>query len=97
MEKYLSAVSEMYSQFGKREAHPMEKKEVHPMEKYIGRFVSYCGKRLEVVGYSYNELTGEPRLIIDASRIGGWSALPTGVIFKECEYYWYASIDDLID
>lgn len=89
MEKYSKAVSEMYSQF--------KPKEPHPMEKYIGRFVSYRGRRLEVVGYSYNELTREPRLIIDASRIGGWSALPSGVIFKECEYYWYASIDDLMD
>ena len=97
MEKYSKAVSEMYSQFKQREAHPMKKKEVHPMEKYIGRFVSYFGRRSEVVGYSYNELTREPRLIIDASRIGGWSALPSGVIFKECEYYWYASINNLID
>ena len=88
MEKYSKAVSEMYSQF---------KKEAHPMEKYIGRFVNYGGKRLEVVGYSYNELTREPWLIIDASRTGGWSALPSGVIFKECESYWYARISDLID
>ena len=90
MEKYSKAVREMYSQFKQREAHPME--------KYIGRFVSYRGRRLEVVGYSYNELTREPWLIIDASRIGGWSELePSGAIFKECEYYWYAVIDDLID
>lgn len=97
MEKYSKAIREMYSQFKKKEAHPMEKREAHPMEKYIGRFVSYCGRRSEVVGYSYNELTREPRLIIDASRIGGWSALPSGVIFKECESYWYAGIDKLID
>lgn len=89
MEKYSKAVSEMYSQFRKKEAHPLE--------RYIGRFVSYCGRRLEVVGYSYNNLTREPQLIMDASRIGGWSALPSGVIFKECEYYWYANINDLID
>jgi hypothetical protein len=37
MEKYLSAVSEMYSQFGKRKAHPME--------KYIGRLVNYYGEK----------------------------------------------------
>lgn len=97
MEKYSKAVSEMYSQFKQRKAHPMEKREAHPMEKYIGRFVNYGGKRLEIVGYRYNELTREPWLIIDASRIGGWSALPSGAIFKECEYYWYCRISDLID
>ena len=89
MEKYSKAVSEMYSQFKQRETHPLE--------KYIGRFVSYCGRRLEVVGYRYNELTREPWLIIDASRIGGWSSLPSGVISKECEGYWYAGINDLIE
>lgn len=89
MEKYSSAAGDMYSQFKKSEAHPME--------KYIGRFVSYRGRRLEVVGYSYNELTREPSLIIDASQIGGWRTLPTGVIFKECESYWYSRISDLID
>ena len=80
MEKYSKAVSEMYSQFKKREAHPME--------KYIGRLVNFYGKRLEVVGYSHNELTGDPLLIVDASQIGGWSALePSDVILKECEGY----------
>lgn len=74
-----------------------EKREAHPMAKYIGRFVSYCGRRLEVVGYRYNELTREPWLIIDASRIGGWSSLPSGVISKKCESYWYAGIKDLIE
>ena len=89
MEKYSKAVSEMYSQFKQREAQPLE--------KYVGRFVNYGGRRLEVVGYRYNELTRELWLIIDASQIGGWSSLPSGVIFKECEYYWYAGINDLID
>lgn len=90
MEKYSKAVSEMYSQF--------KQKEAHPMEKYIGRLVNFYGKRLEVVGYNRNELTGEPLLIVDASQSGGWSALePSDVIFKECESYWYASINDLID
>lgn len=42
MEKYLRAVSEMYSQFKKVEAHPMG--------KYIGRLVYFCGEKLEVVG-----------------------------------------------
>ena len=95
MEKYSKAVSEMYSRFERRKAYPME--------KYIGRLVNFYGKRLEVVGYSYNELADEPLLIVDASTggdstVGGWSALePSDVIFKECESYWYASIDDLID
>ena len=75
-----------------------EKREAHPMAKYIGRLVNFYGKRLEVVGYSYNELADEPLLIVDASQIGGWSALePFDVVFKECESYWYVSVDDLID
>lgn len=77
-----------------------EKREAHPMEKYIGRLVNFYGKELEVVGYTRNELAGDPLLIVDASQIGGWSALalePSDVIFKECESYWYVSIDDLID
>lgn len=37
MEKYSKAVSEMYSQFKKREAHPME--------EYIGRLVNYYGEK----------------------------------------------------
>lgn len=75
-----------------------EKREAHPMAKYIGRLVNFYGKRLEVVGYSCNELTGEPLLIVEALPFGGWSALePSDVIFKECESYWYAGINDLID
>lgn len=35
MEKYSKAVSEMYSQF--------KQKEAHPMEKYIGKHVAYWG------------------------------------------------------
>lgn len=90
MEKYSKAVSEMYAQFKKRE--------VHPMEKYIGRLVSFSGEKVEVVGYSYCERLAETVLIVDASQIGGWSFLgPADVVFKDCEYYWYASIDDLID
>ena len=74
-----------------------EKREAHPMEKYIGRLVNFYGKRLEVVGYSRNELAGEPLLIVEALPFGGWSALePSDVIFKECESYWYAGIKDLI-
>lgn len=90
MEKYSKAVSEVYSQFKKREAHPME--------KYIGRLAKYCGEKLEVVGYSYDEEPANSRLIIDASQIGGWAVLePDDVVFKECEGYWYVSINDLID
>lgn len=85
MEKYSKAVREMYSQFKKREAHPME--------KYIGRLVNYYGEKMEVVGYSHNGL-----LIVDASQSGGWSELgPADVVFKNCESYYYAGIDDLIE
>lgn len=74
-----------------------EKREAHPMAKYIGRLVNFHGKRLEVVGYSRNEVTGKPLLIVDASQNGGWSALePFDVVLKECKGYWYASIYDLI-
>ena len=75
-----------------------EKREAHPMAKYIGRLVNFYGERLEVVGYSRNELTGEPLLIVEALPFGGWSALePSDVVFKECESYWYAGISDLIE
>ena len=74
-----------------------EKREAHPMEKYIGRLVNFYGKRLEVVGYSHNELADVPVLIVEALPFGGWSELePSDVVFKECESYWYASINDLI-
>ena len=90
MEKYLKAVSEMYSQFNQRE--------VHPLEKYIGRLAYFFGGESEVVGYSRNELADEHFLIVDASQNNGWSALESfDVVFKECESYWYVSIDDLID
>ena len=75
-----------------------EKREAHPMAKYIGRLANFYGKELEVVGYSHNELANVPVLIVEALPFGGWSKLePSDVIFKECESYWYASIDDLID
>lgn len=85
MEKYSKAVSEMYSQFIQREAHPME--------KYIGRFASYEGERLEVVGYSHN------LLIVDASQTDGWPASELkscDVVFKNCKKYYYVGIDNLI-
>ena len=75
-----------------------EKREAHQMEKYIGRLVNFYGKELEVVGYTINELTGVPLLIVEALPFEGWSALePSDVVFKKCESYWYASIKDLID
>lgn len=90
MEKYLKAVSEMYSQFEKREAHPLE--------KYIGRLAYFRGEKLKVVGYSSPKWGAKPCLIVDASHIGGWSALaPFDVVFKECEGYSYVSINNLID
>lgn len=89
MEKYSKAVSEMYSQFKQREAHPME--------KYIGR-LARCGwgEVLEVVGYSRRP-DGSYRLIVDRLKSGGWTELePDDVVFKMCENYWYASIENLI-
>lgn len=90
MEKYSKAVSEMYSQF--------KQKEAHPMEKYVGRLVSIFGEKVEVVGYRDNEYTYQ--LIVDASKIEGWYEEfldPQDVVVKKCERYWYASINDLID
>lgn len=90
MEKYSKAVSEMYSQFKQREAHPME--------KYIGRLVIYRGNKLVVVGYSYNGPGNEPLLIVDASQSGGWRDLcEDDVVFKRCAAYSYAIISNLID
>lgn len=89
MEKYSKAVREMYSQFKGREAHPME--------RYIGRLVNYYGEKMEVVGYSLNELAGEPLLIVDGSQSGGWSELgPDDHVSKNCGSYYYVSIGDLI-
>lgn len=89
MEKYLSAVSEMYSQF--------KKKGAHPMEKYIGRHVRHGGKILEVVGYRLDK-RNFGMLIVDASHSEGWVAVGfNDVVIKDCESYWYAGIKDLID
>ena len=90
MEKYLRAVSEMYAQFKKREAHPME--------KYIGRLAKYGGAKLEIVGYRRDKLAGRPMLIADVPRWWGRSYLePQDVVFKECKGYLYVSISDLLD
>lgn len=90
MEKYSKAVSEMYSQFEKREAHPAE--------KYIGRLARCSwGGILEVVGYTVMP-GGSFSLIVDYSPSGGWTDLgPNGIVFKECKSYWYVSISNLID
>lgn len=90
MEKYLSAVSEMYSQF--------KKKEAHPMEKYIGRLAKCNGVKSEVVGYRDNEYIYP--LIVDASKSEGWYEEfldPQDVVVKKCKKYWYAGISELID
>lgn len=90
MEKYSKAVSEMPSQFEKREAHPME--------KYIGRLARCSrGEVLEVVGYTeYRD--GSYGLIADSTFLGGWRDLDArDMVFKDCESYWYVSINDLID
>ena len=81
---------EKYSRFGKREAHPME--------KYIGKLArGGWGEVLEVVGYSRRP-DGSHSLIVDCSQSRGWTELePQDVVFKECEYYWYVNINDLID
>ena len=92
MEKYSKAVSGMYSQSKKREAHPLE--------KYIGRLANYDGEQLEVVGYSHNDLADEPLLIVDASQTDGWPASelkPFDVVFKKCEKYYYVYTDNLIN
>lgn len=90
MEKYSKAVSEMYSQF--------KQKEAHPMEKYIGRLAwSGWGEVSEVVGYSRRS-DGSYALIVDSPESGGWTELePNDTVFKKCESYWYASINNLID
>lgn len=90
MEKYSKAVSEMYSQF--------KKMVPHPLKKYVGRLANCYGEKMEVVGYSDNRLAREPLLIVGASQNEGWSELePCDVVFKECESYWYVSVNDLID
>lgn len=89
MENYSKAVREMYSQF--------KKKEAHPMEKYIGRHVRCGGKILEVVGYRC-DTDNLGMLIVDASQSKGWTALGSfDTIIKRCERYWYAGINNLID
>lgn len=94
MEKYLSAVSEMYSQFKQREAHPLE--------KYVGRYVQVGNQKLEVIGYSKDIIWGDDGfLIVDGASLNGWrrEALKnqSDVVFKNCERYYYVDADNLID
>lgn len=90
MEKYSKAVSEMYSQFKQRKAHPME--------KYIGRLARCSwGGISEVVGYAIMP-DGWFSLIVDCPSSRGWPELGTNdVVFKECESYWYVRVRDLIN
>ena len=89
MEKYSKAVSGMYSQF---------KREAHPAEKYIGRLARCSrGEISEVVGYT-TWCDGLCSLIVGGYQGEGWTELGRyDVVFKECESYWYTSIDKLID
>lgn len=89
MEKYLKAVSEMYSQF---------KKEAHPLEKYLGRSAMCYGEKVEVVGYR-NDTDETWALIADGAKIKAWcwGQLDNQcVVFKNCECYFFVGISDLI-
>lgn len=75
-----------------------EKREAHPLEKYVGRSAKCNGERLEVVGYVCDN-DGTAMLIVDASksRAQGWDYPDAeDVVFKRCDAYCYASINDLI-
>ena len=51
---------------------------------------------MEVVGYT-EYWDGSYSLIADATLFGGWCDLGVDdVVFKDCESYWYVSINDLI-
>ena len=95
-----------------REAHPMEKyigrlaKLGDDELKLMGygcdelSAVGCSCNEFEVVGYSCKDLEDEGFLIVDASQSGGWLALelePSDFVFKECMYYWYVNIADLIE
>lgn len=63
MEKYLSAVREMYSQF--------KQKEAHPMEKYVGKLARCTWSGIsEVVGYS-TWPDGAYSLIVESPKTWG--------------------------
>lgn len=67
MEKYSKAVSEMYSQFKQREAHPAE--------KYVGRYVQFKGQKLEVIGYSKDSLWGDGCFFDSRRCVSRWVGL----------------------
>lgn len=98
--------------FEKREAHPLEKyigrlaKLSSDELKLMGYgcdellAVEHSCNEFEVVGYSCKDLDDEGFLIVDASKSGGWleqELEPFDFVFKECKYYWYVNINDLID
>ena len=98
--------------FEKREAHPMEKyigrlvKLSDDELKLMGYgcdelpAVECSCNEFEVVGYSCKGLEDEGFLIVDASKSGGWleqELEPSDFVFKECMYYWYVNISELID
>lgn len=70
------------------------------MEKHIGRSAMCHGEKVEVVGYSDDGRTDKPLLIVDASKIKTWSwdyLDAEDVVFKECDAYRYARVNDLIE
>lgn len=94
MKKYLKAVSEMYSQFEKREAHPLK--------KYVGRYVQVKDQKLEVIGYSKDLIrSGGGFLIVDGTSLNGWRWTAfknqSDVVFKKCERYYYVHTGNLIN
>lgn len=98
--------------FEKREADPMEKY-IGQLAKLSDNELKLMGygcnelpaeghssNEFEVVGYSRKDSEDEGFLIVDASQSGGWlrSELePFDFVTKECKYYWYVNIGDLIN
>lgn len=98
--------------FEKREAHPLEKyigrlAKLGDDELKLMRYgcdelpeAERSCNEFEVVGYSCKDLDDEGFLIVDASQSGGWleqELEPFDFVSKECKYYWYVNIIDLID
>ena len=97
--------------FEKKEVHPMEKY-IGQLAKLSDDELKLMGygctglpvgpscNKFEVVGYSRKDSEDEGFLIVDASQSGGWlrSELePFDFVTKECKYYWYVNIRDLIN
>lgn len=94
MGKCPKAVSEMYSQF--------KTKEAHPLERYVGRYVQVKDQKLEVIGYSKDLIwSGGGLLIVDGTTLNGWrwteSKNQGNVVFKKCEKYCYVHTGNLIN